>query len=512
MKQKQAVSVPPFLEDAFARLDNGKFGEAISQLEPGTGLGAGELEALWKAEILVYLDRVDDVKPIVEELRPLLEERVGDRGTLGECARRWRLIAAEVAYFDGDYDEAQTLAASVADVADMVDDPQHAMRATYDLGRIMRRRGDFSSSLETLLVAGHMAKRIDNEYYEGLIAYNRAVCCFELGDVDKLSEYAQAARELLARSENLRFYGVSENLYGLYRTELGDFEGGIASFDASERIASSLGVASDILSVANHASLALLARGRYAEAERRLANLVDLGRSEGHSGAELFALGLLSVAQTAQGRLAEARRSAEAASALAERIGSEDDKFEARLHLLRARALQGDESSLEQLREAIGDADRRGVDTFQVMARLFAAHAMVAESPVEATSLCRAVRAMPARPTGSWLAAELERIEYLLEHAPIRIDPEGRLVIDTRTSWPTIRAAREAAERYIYERAISATNGNASAAGRLIGESRYQMHHLGRILQGLAPRPSRSKDPDAAQKKPRRRRSRIVYG
>ena len=60
--------------------------------------------------------------------------------------------------------------------------------------------------------------------------------------------------------------------------------------------------------------------------------------------------------------------------------------------------------------------------------------------------------------------------------------------------------------------AFTATNGNASAAGRLIGESRYQMHHLGRILQGLAPRPSRSKDPDAAAKKPRRRRSRIVYG
>ena len=40
--------------------------------------------------------------------------------------------------------------------------------------------------------------------------------------------------------------------------------------------------------------------------------------------------------------------------------------------------------------------------------------------------------------------------------------------------------------------------GNASAAGRLIGESRYQMHHLGRILRGEAPRPSRSKAPDAA--------------
>ena len=91
---------------------------------------------------------------------------------------------------------------------------------------------------------------------------------------------------------------------------------------------------------------------------------------------------------------------------------------------------------------------------------------MVAESPVEATSLCRAVRAMPARPTGSWLAAELERIEYLLEHAPIRIDPEGRLVIDTRTSWPTIRAAREAAERYIYERAITAV----AHVARLFGQ------------------------------------------
>lgn len=505
-------TIPAHLLDAFARLDNGQYRQALDQIDSGTGPDAGDLDALWRAEVMLYLDRVDDVKQLVEQLEPMLSGHSKDRGPAGECARRLELIQAEVAYFEGDYDKATSIATAVADASDRADDPQHAVRATYDLGRILRRKAEFAASLETLLIASHMAKRIDNDFYSGLIAYNRAVCSFELGDVERLREYAESARTLLQSTENLRYFGITENLYGLFLTEMGDFEAGLDSFNTSERIATALGVTSDLLSVANHAALSLLARRRHNEAERRLANLVDLGRSQAHSGSEFFTLCLLSVAQVAQGKFADAKKSATAAHSLAELSGDEDDLFEAKLLVTRAAAMRADEEALEALRELVGEADRRGIDYFQIMARVFLAHALVTDSPVEATSLCQEVRAMPARPAGSWLTAELDRVEYLLSHAPIRIDEEGRLIIDTRTAWPTIRAAREAAERYIYERAIEATNGNASAAGRLIGESRYQMHHLGRILQGLAPRPSRSKAPDAAEKKPKRRRSRIVYG
>ena len=114
-------------------------------------------------------------------------------------------------------------------------------------------------------------------------------------------------------------------------------------------------------------------------------------------------------------------------------------------------------------------------------------------------------------PAGSCLTTELEGVEDLLARAPIRVDERDRLIVDTSLSWPTIKAAREATERFIYDRAMAATGGNASAAGRLIGESRYQMHHLGRILRGEAPRPSRSKDPEAKLRKPVRRRSRISF-
>lgn len=511
MNNSQGLTAPSHLLDAFAQLDRGSYRDALERFEGGNAPDAGELAALWSAEILLYLDRLHEARSLAAPLAAALAPHLDEPGPLGECARRRHLVAAEVAYFQGDYGEARSLANAVLAASDRGDDPQHAMRATYDLGRILRREAEYAESLETLLIATHMAQRIDNEFYEGVIAYNRAVCCFELGDSERVAEYTTRARELLSRAEGLRYYGMSENLYGRLLTEMGEFESGIASFDAAERIAGSLRVVSDLLSVANNAALALLSRKRYDEAERRLTQLVDWERSEGHTIAEFYTLCLLSVAQCAQGKFREAHLSARAALTLAELSGDEEDRFEARLLAVRAQALTGDEEALEQLRELAGDADARANDYHQMMAGTFLAHALIAESPIEATAICREVRDMSSLASGHWLTAELERIEYLLAHAPIKVDEEGRLVIDTRASWPTIRAAREATERYIYERAIAATNGNASAAGRLIGESRYQMHHLGRILQGQAPRPSRSKAPDAALKKPKRRRSRIIY-
>jgi hypothetical protein len=226
---------------------------------------------------------------------------------------------------------------------------------------------------------------------------------------------------------------------------------------------------------------------------------------------EFFSLSLLSLAQCATARIRESGRTARLALQVAERDGNEEDVYEARLLVARSRVLTGSDEAIEDLRELVRQADERSVDVHRVQSRIFLAQSLIDESPVEAHALCAEARTLLVEQPGEWLTAELERVEYLISHAPIHVDEYGRLVIDTRVSWPTIKAAREAAERYIYDRAITHTAGNASAAGRLIGESRYQMHHLGRILRGEAPRPSRSKAADAAVRKPKRRRSRIVY-
>ncbi len=82
--------------------------------------------------------------------------------------------------------------------------------------------------------------------------------------------------------------------------------------------------------------------------------------------------------------------------------------------------------------------------------------------------------------------------------------PDGRLVMDARLGWPDLRAAREATERYWFERALAETGGNISAASRLLGLTRNEGHYLHRlIVKGEPARPSRGKDPSAP---PSRRR------
>lgn len=494
--------------DALDHLDHGHVRDAIARIDRAPSDVAGRL---WRAELLVYLDRADDAAAEIDALAELLDARQVEATTTGECARRRMLLAAEVAYLGGQLDEATRLVDEVARVADMVDDERHAMRAAYDMGRILRRRGEYAASLEALLVAASMADRLENAYYAGLVGYNRAICCYELGDYDRLDEYLARARAELEASERLRYFGLSENLRGLVMTETGRVDEGLAVLAGAERIAASLGIRSDLLAIASNVGRASIGAGRYAEADRGLAGLVDTAHPEAFTRAEFYPLCLMAVARCLRGDVRGSHRAARLALELAHKAGSDDDRFEASLLVMRARGLEGEDEAIDALRALVGEADAHGTEAERAHARIYLAHALVADSPVEATALCREARALGVLLDGHWLRTELERVEESLARAPIHVDARGRLIIDTSLAWPTIKAAREATERFIFDRAMEATGGNASAAGRRIGESRYQMHHLGRVLRGEAPRPSRSKDPDAQNRKPKRRRSRISF-
>lgn len=508
MSNAERIDVSKASIEALDHIDHGHVRDALGSLDRAPSDIAGRL---WLAELLLYLDRYDDASVEVAPLAGVLDAHLSEPTDVGACARRRQLLAAEIAYFRGQYDEATHLVDAVAVAAESAGDEQHAMRAAYDAGRILRRCGEYATSLETLLVAFHIAQRLDNAFYGGLIGYNRAICCYEIGDYERLGAYLDDARARLLVTEQLRFFGLCENLRGLVMTETASVDEGLAVFAEAERIARALGIHSDLLSIASNAARASIGTGRFADAEARLSELVDTASPERLTMAEFYPLCLMSVAQCMRGGIRESRRSAQLALTVAEASGSDDDRFEANLLVLRARGLQGEEDALEALRRMLFEADRRGTEYQRVQARVYLAHALIADSPVEATTLCREARALDVVPAGNWLTTELERVEELLLHAPIRVDERGRLIIDTNLSWPTIKAAREAAERFIFDRAMQATGGNASAAGRLIGESRYQMHHLGRILRGEAPRPSRSKDPEAKLRKPIRRRSRVSF-
>jgi hypothetical protein len=105
-----------------------------------------------------------------------------------------------------------------------------------------------------------------------------------------------------------------------------------------------------------------------------------------------------------------------------------------------------------------------------------------------------------------WLRRELELVEADLRFMPVRLTPDGQLIMDSRLGWPDLKSARETTERYWLERALAETNGNVSAASRLLGLTRNEGHYLYHlVLKGEPARPSRSKNPDAPTKGARRR-------
>src|SRR5205085_2471 len=109
---------------------------------------------------------------------------------------------------------------------------------------------------------------------------------------------------------------------------------------------------------------------------------------------------------------------------------------------------------------------------------------LLASDPVRARALVCEAAAFPFARESAWLTAELERLEHDLEYAPIRFGPKGELIIDVSDSFPTLAQAREATDRYVLGEAIARSGGNIAAAGRLVGESRYNAWYMWKVISG----------------------------
>lgn len=505
------LNVTPYLKESLEDLDNGRYADAIDRMRDNRSPDSTPLSALWRAEVNLYLHNLDDAERNVSAILDQLGSYADVAGGLGPLARRARLVRAEIDYFRNAQKQAATAVREVLAASVALGDDGNLLRATFDLGRILRRKTDYASALEQLIVAKAIAQRVGLEYYGGLIDYNRAVCSYELGESKRTADLCEAAISALEQHENLRFKAVCESLYGVHIAESGDLDRATAMLNRAEAVLIDLNIHPDRLSVAYNLGRVLFLHGKYAEAEKCLARHLAPGSTGAPTLGEYYNLSLLTIALVAQGKIRESVKSAETSLKAAESVGTIEDQFDARLLLARSQALTGNEEAIQHLRELVSEADRKGPEYQRIEARVFLAHALVGESPLEADRLIRELRTWGPIESTHWLSVEFARVEHFLSRAPIHVDTQDRLVIDVRLAWPSIKIAREAAERFIFERAMDSSDGNASAAGRLIGESRYQMHHLGRILRGEAPRPSRSKAPDAASKRPRRRRSRIVY-
>jgi tetratricopeptide (TPR) repeat protein len=491
-----------------ATLDQGGYSEAIAFVNEHPATHDPD-DALLRAEVAHYLEQHEEMRAHLA-LLPDPEIWMDDDGDEGERARRKWLIEAERAMFDGELATAERISRLILSVTPRIGDTQSELRALYNLGRIARYRAEYEVGIERLEKALLLAQASGNVCYEGRVSNNLGYCWYYLSDLDRAVSYLRASIELLTRSENLRFRATSETFFGVMLMDLGQLDEALEMCEHAEQTAASLGIMADMVISRANTARTLLAMGKYAETESSLADLLTWVRETGNVELELNALRLLTIAQCVGGRLEEARRSAGETLRLAEIAGTDSDRLDGRLLVERTRSLAQETDAAANLELLVAETDRLNDPYLQAESRIYLSRALMTADPIRARAITESIRGLAVLKSYYWLRHELGLVERDLGKLPVFVNDTGALVMDSRFGWPDFKKARETAERYWLERALEHTNGNASAAARLLGLTRNEMHHLYHlVIVGDLPRPSRAKDPDAANIGAARRRARV---
>jgi len=465
-------------------------------------------ENLLRAEVALYLDRLDESDEFRAAIPADARANVGEASDLGNVARRVLLLEAGVQYARGRFDATLELASRAREAAKSTSDHQLELRAAYDQGRAARRLGRDEEAAVHLAYALSLADTIKNEYYAGLIAFNRAQVANDQAVSPEITlDLTMRALSLLERSEHLRFHALCQNFYGGLLADLGRIEEALALCEAAEATASQLGLLEDTLRAANNRARALLSLKRYDEAISSLTKLVDWERVAGSGFTEYNALSLLAIASFAVGRHDDSKRYSEAALQVARMALTDRDVFDAELLLQRAETrLSGQmRSEIAKVRELRERAEKSGTDIQRLASAVFLAQLVMDDNPYEARELCLAARKLPIFSASGWLRLELERVEHDLDNAPVTVDNAGRFVIDISKGWPNRRRVMDVVDEFLFKHSVGASSGNLSAAGRLIGETPFTMFAMKRAVQGQLVRPSRAKVQPGGKKTAKRR-------
>jgi tetratricopeptide (TPR) repeat protein len=506
MKKPKRTSVP-MQTSLLNAVDGGNFRAAIDFANGNTPSEALD-EILLRAEVALYLDRLDEADEHLASLPAECRTHVDEDSDLGSVARRALLVEAGVQYSRGRFDATLDAAARARAASKATGDHELELRAAYDQGRAARRLGRDEEAAVHLAYALSLADTLGNEFFAGLIAFNRAQVANDQAVSPEITlDLTMRALSLLERSEHLRFHALCQNFYGGLLADLGRIEEALALCEAAEASASKLGLLEDTLRAANNRARALLSLKRYDEAISSLTKLVDWERVAGSGFTEYNALSLLAIASFAVGKHDESKRFSEAALQVARMALTERDVFDAELLLQRAQTRLADNrrADIAQVRALRERAERSGTDIQRLASSVFLAQLVTEDNPYEARQLCLSARKLPIFSASGWLKLELERVEHDLDNAPVTVDGAGRFVIDISKGWPNRRRVMDVVDEFLFRHSVEASAGNLSAAGRLIGETPFTMFAMKRAVQGQLVRPSRARVQPGGKKTAKRR-------
>ena len=467
-------------------LDHGAYRDAITRYESSEPTD-DPVETIWRAEIALYLERLDDVRTELERLEGPLDR---------DLATRAEIIRAECAFLDRALDEAKELITPIVQATWESGDDQSYLRALTLTGRIELRRDNLTLALENLEEPRRLASLLGNDYYAGFVGHCRALAHLRLGDLRRASQTIGEALPLLQKSESGRWEATCRNLHGLLLLELGRYDEALVEFEYAEHASLELGVVSESLFARNNAAFVLLHLGRHDEVIERLRDLLDWERATSHIYAEIYGLMMLAMTFVELGRYGEAERSAQEVIQLGRLANAPSYEMDGELLRNWAAAKSGRPEAAEALEQMIAGCDATGSPVQRVEVRLYMADALAHSKPDVAAIYCAEARQIPSSDEVPRLRALLHRIERALAEGPVRIGPHGELIFDPRHGYPDYDAAVEALKRFLVFGAVKASEGNRSEAARKLNLTRSRLHDIWHQLNGEPVRPRRTDGDD----------------
>ncbi len=421
--------------------------------------------AALKAQVLIYKGELEEAARVLAPFESKLAE-----ASLSDAAE-FGLAQAELAYWRGEYEEAERRAQVVYGIFSLNNDAAGLARSHSMLGRIQRRRGNFDAAHEHMLKALDLAEKLpsgERDFLMSLIHFNLGETNRALGHFQQAQTHFLKSIELL-KKEGGRYYGLALNGYGALLLLMGQYEEAAELIQQAYSCFSVNACFDDLAHATNNLAYAFIRLARFEEASRLLEESIELRRRSRDIAGESGTLELIGRLRFEQGHFQEAERALVQAIEMADLARNSHEKAVALITLGRVKMARRELDAAEgALEEALNLAIELKNGSLQAEAHTYLAELCVLRgNGMAARDHLRRSRSTINGYSDAYLRAQHERIERLVEEEKVKTQ-EGIFMI--RSSFlPTWREAHESLGRFLLTEALKHAGGNQTHAAELLG-------------------------------------------
>jgi tetratricopeptide (TPR) repeat protein len=431
------------------------------------------MEMVIRAEVAMYFDRLEDATALLEEVAP----RIADINV----AARFSLTKGRLALWRGDDAQAQTQLQSAYHFYLFLNDSFGISRASLNLARFARRRGEFEDAATKLEAAhsgitGRTSKR--TEYLRGIILTEQGAVAADRGEIESATELYAEAMRLLKNSERGRFYARA--LLGMadLKCAQGDFQDSLEIYKEADTVLERYDLRRDLAQGQLKLARALIRLKRFERAEKLAEESRELRR--GDPAGESEALSTLALILLQRDESEVSSQHAQAALELSDQSSSTEARVRARIALGHVKLAANEfKEATEVLREG-AELARLSVGSFarriELEATIYLAEAFHSvDTRAGRTELVQASELLN-QIDDAFLSEEFNRVSAKYEEQIVFTD-DNRLVFDGN-QLPRWQEAKRTLEGFLLRNALRQTNNSLTRAARKLGVSKVHVHNL----------------------------------